>query len=145
MEAANPFPALLEHEYLVEDVDEVVLRQVHPSLLHDGEPASRALHPTETDAGRMSVRRHALGPEEAHRSHTEDLGLRSAGTWGLAVQECLDVLTRVVDDSDAPDAPAAHAFVDFRSLTVMQTRAASKRLKAKAVERGPLYVAPADA
>lgn len=142
MKALDP---LLPGEVLVEDVAELLWRQVNPTWVSDaGVPTSQAFKPGTADEGKPSVARSSKqSAEEAHRWHTEVAKRPSAGTWAVAVGECTTADLRVVDDSAADGAPAsrspAHAYWDFRPLTKGELKKASAALLMAALRRGQVF------
>jgi hypothetical protein len=129
------------------DVDELLLRQVHPSWMRDGRPSSQAWRPTKKDEGRLSVARGSLtSPQAAFEHHTQQKKLASVGTWAATVGECqTESLPTYPDPDDATPTVAAdpaHAVVDFRGCSNSQVEAKAVRLSRCAVERGCLYSAP---
>ena len=133
------FPVLTESELLLEEQLEVLRRQVHPNFVHNGTISSQAFRPTPGDTGQLSVRRESLSAEDAFKDHCDTYGLKSAGTWGVSVGEVIEAGVRTIDDSARTDAPKAHAYIDFRSLTASETQKVSKILKSRAHRRGRLY------
>ncbi len=141
----KPWVALIPGEVLVEEPDELLWRQVHPTwVTEDGVPTSQAFKPATADEDKPSVARssvHTAG--EAYRWHTETAKRKSVVTWGVAVGECVQETLRVVDDSNAEDAPPtrspAHAYLDFRSHMKGEVKLASAALLAAALRRGQIY------
>lgn len=75
-------------EVPLDDSDELLYRQVHPSWVQDGVPTSQAFGPTKKDEGKLSVDRGSLTTaKDSFRHHTGTLGLKSEGTWAIAVGE----------------------------------------------------------
>lgn len=120
---------------LLEDSDELLYRQVHPSWVQAGRPTSQAFRPTPKDAGLLSVSRGAFTTAEAaFRLHTEQKMLASAGVWSVSVGDC-GAADRPVhaDPVEVPIPDPAHAVVDFQGLNDPKAKAAAQLLKAKAV------------
>jgi hypothetical protein len=120
---------------VLQDPEELLYRQVHPSWIQAGRPTSQAFRPTSKDEGLLSVSRGACTTaEQAFRLHTEEKKLHSAGVWSVVVADCTsagrvvyaDPITHPVDD-------AAHAVVDFTGLSAAKAQAVAGVLKAKAV------------
>jgi hypothetical protein len=125
-------------ERVLDDASEVLLRQVHPSFLQDGEPSSQAFVPTPKDEGQLSIARGSLTTaESAFLHYTTVLQKDSAGTWGVTVGEASGASLNSFD-APRPDVPA-HGFIDFRSLSVNQARRKGQVLKGWARERGRIY------
>jgi hypothetical protein len=107
--------------------DEVLLRQVNPLHMEDGEPSSQAFWPhRDIDEGQLSVDRSTLTTAaNAHALFTtakpNGFGGASEGTWGLTVGECttegLSSREDPVAATAATPANPAHAVVDFAAHT----------------------------
>ncbi|MDP9411694.1 MAG: hypothetical protein M3P70_14610 [Actinomycetota bacterium] len=144
----KPWADLIAGEMLVEEPDELLWRQVHPTWVEDGIPTSQAFKPATADEDKPSVARSSVHTaEEAYRWHTETAERKSVGTWGVEVGECvIEARLRVVDDSRAQDAPPtrspAHAYLDFRSHTKGEVKLAGAALLAAALRRGQVYAPP---
>lgn len=123
---------------LLENLEELLFRQVHPEWIVDGVPSSQAFKPTPKDKGELSI---ALGSlttaDGAYAHHTNDLGFKSAGAWAVSVGEAdaidLRSFARPLDQSPA------HGFIDFRKLGRGPSEAKGKVLLAKACTRGCLH------
>lgn len=131
------------------DPDELLYRQVHPSWVKEGQPTSQAFKPTPKDDHKLSVARSTLTtPAEAFEHHTAGLGLASAGTWAVAVNEVSaepHSLPVTADPIDEPVADPAHALIEFPAepRKVIETKA--KLLLAAARARGRLHPGEAEA
>lgn len=129
--------------------DEILIRQVNPAWLDDGEPSSQSFYPwRDIDEDCMSVDRGSLtSPAAAFQLFTaarpDGFGQPSAGAWGLAVSE-VDVVglsawnDPVAATSDTPANPA-HALVEFAPFTKKQQRTLGRKLKLLAITRGRLH------
>lgn len=119
----------------LEDSEELLYRQVHPSWIQAGRPTSQAFRPTPKDAGLLSVSRGSCTTaEQAYRLHTEEKKCQSAGVWSVLVGDCAAVERTVhADPLTEPVHDAAHAVVDFTGLADPKARAVASVLKAKAV------------
>ncbi len=110
------------------DEDEDIHRQVHPSFVQAGRPSSQAFRPTPKDEGLLSVDRGSLvTAEEAYISY-QQRGHASVGVWTLRVADCSKNDLDVLEDPLPED--AAHAVVDFRQLSPTQAKVVSQLLKA---------------
>lgn len=129
----------------LDDYDEMLFRQQHPDLVRDGIPMSSVFEPKKADAGLLSVSRGArTTAEDAFVLHTKVKGLRSAAVYGVTVGECAELdLPGYEDPKVNPVPDPAHALVDFCALPRKRKERASKKLRDWALERKPLYVAPA--
>jgi hypothetical protein len=131
-------------EVVIVDDAETLYRQVHPAFIDGGRPSSQAFKPTPKDEGKLSVRHSPMSPAEAFEAHVA-AGYRTAGTWGVTVSEVRVAGLRAVDDSKTPDAPQAHAYIDFRGLGGSQVTRAAKLLAHSATLRGRLHPPPTGA
>lgn len=123
----------------IEDPDEELLRQVHPSFLHAGRPSSQAFRPTPKDAGRLSVDRGSrTTARDSFERHTARFA--SVGVWAVTVAEVTDV------DLQAHEEPLeenpAHAYIDFAGHSRNGVRRAATVLARAAADRGALYQVP---
>lgn len=128
----------------LEDLDELLLRQVPAAFLVDGRLSSQAFTPSRKDEGKLSVSRGSLTtPRAAFEHHTMALGHKSIGTWAVSVGEVVDAgLEAVSDPVESPPAPApdpSHAYVDFTGLSGGQTKARASKLAERARQRGRLW------
>ncbi len=127
------------------DDNELLLRQVHPSFVREGRLSSQAFRPTPKDQRKLSVSRGALTtPSEAHRFFTQILHLLSAGSWAVTVGEAksneLPAIAEPVDASPERTADPAHAFIDFRGVSSKNKAEAKGALLSRAAsERGRLH------
>jgi hypothetical protein len=133
----------------LDDGDELLLRQVHPSFVRDGRPSGQAFKPTKKDQGMLSVARSSVSsPADAFHLHTAVLGLPSQGTWGISVSECQRHQLKAFPDplTSPPEkvADPAHAFIDFRGLSNGRTESKATQLRNDALVRGRLHP-PGDA
>ena len=131
-------PELESCEFLLEDGDEDQWRQIHPRFL-DGDVVSREAFVGTSGASEevSTTRSSTVTAEEAYRHHSENLKLRTGGSWPVAVDEVGKVGSRVVDDSgcDGVDTPG-HSFLDLRGLSKVDRRRARTQLAAHATARG---------
>ncbi|WP_153004110.1 hypothetical protein [Microbacterium testaceum] len=121
--------------------DEVLRRQVHPTAWHPSEPKidSSAFKPRKNEPdGRISCMRAAVDPADAWKRYSGGDERRSAGTFGVRVDEASEVGCGAGDDSHEPDKPADHAFIEVRPDERSITRKA-RALAAYATARGPLF------
>ncbi|MDZ4695029.1 MAG: hypothetical protein SGI86_07735 [Deltaproteobacteria bacterium] len=128
----------------LDDGDELLFRQIHPSFVRDGRPTGQAFRPTKKDEGKLSVARSTLTTAaQAFHMHTRLLSLPSHGTWAVSVQECSQHELKVFSDplTVPPEkvADPAHAFVDFRGLSNSRTESKATQLRNEALVRGRLH------
>lgn len=120
---------------------ELLFRQAYPGWVKDGEVSSQLFKPTTKDEGKLSVARGELTTEiDAFVHHTEVLGLASAGTWAVTVEEAT-AADRESYGEPTEDDPA-HGFLDFRGLGRGPAERSAKILLASARQRGCLHPLP---
>jgi hypothetical protein len=116
----------------------LLLRQVHPNFLPEGELSSQAFYPFPKDDGKLSVYDgDQISAAASHHHYTNDLGNSSAGVWGV---DCGEVAsTGLTGQPDPiPNSPA-HACIDFGRRVDKECRKLAKKLKEFATERGCLH------
>jgi hypothetical protein len=118
------------------NAEALLLRQIHPSFLNDGEPSSAALRPTPKDQDRLSFEDgDRIAPEASWRRDTAG-ALHSAGVLGVQARACRDEdLTIDPDGEPHPE----HVSVDFTGKSSGQRKQIAKRLRDHAMRRGWLY------
>jgi hypothetical protein len=132
-------------DLLTDTTDDLLHRQVHPTNMDDGAPSYLAFLPTTKDEGLLSTSRDSvLNAEAAYRHHTGSLGLASAGSWSVSLEEVANLAADdatppihlpAIDDGD--DAHPGHVSLDFRGLATKPLRhAAAKGLRLAATSRG---------
>ena len=123
--------------------DEVLLRQIHPNCIHNGEPASDRFKPTPNDAGLMSVDRGSLTDAASSHALYISTGNQSGAVYGVTVEEFGDEVIECRDDplDSTETAPAnpAHALADYTVHVEKKWKLISKRLTQKAKARGRLH------
>jgi len=116
----------------------LMLRQIHPSFIKQGQITSQAFRPTIKDDKKLSVYDNdMITAEKAYEHYTKKLLKSSAGVMAVSVKECNELSLPVVSDSASfPE----HAFIDFSDYSYPQSEKLAKKLRQKAVERYWLYV-----
>lgn len=89
------------------------MRQVHPSQITEGRPASSTFTPTARDGGHLSSDRESLLPaKEAYEKYLAKKSLmESGGVWAVTVGEVEGLGLKSYED--AIEGNAAHALIDF--------------------------------
>lgn len=137
------WPELLEEEEELADSDEMLFRQAHPQWVQQGVPTSQLFKPTPKDEGKLSTARQSkIDAEGAYKHHVDELGLASAGTFGVNLNEVGGAGLRAVDDSCRVDMPNFHAYIDCRDRSRKDLETAAKLLTRQARERGLLFPEP---
>ena len=123
--------------------DELLFRQIHPSCMHNGAPASDRFKPQPSDGGMMSVDRGSLTTPSASHALYIGNGLQSAAVYGVAVNEFSSENIECVEDpiagTDTAVKNPAHALADYTLHEEKKWKTISKRLWRNAVGRGQLY------
>jgi len=122
----------------LDDPDELLHRQVHPSFVQHGRVGSQAFRPTQKDEGKLSISRGSCcTAEQAFLLYTRDRDLASAGVWSVTVAECRTLdLAAHAEPLDEPVVDDAHGFIDFRGLSGTLVTRLAKRLASLARDRG---------
>lgn len=125
------------------DEDEVMFRQIHPSSLQNGEPASDRFRPYASDGHLMSVDRSALITAEQSHSLYTSTGRKSAAVFGVSVREfgdeAIDCLSDPLEKTELEPANPSHALADYTKHSASQQKLIAKRLQRLAVNRGCLF------
>lgn len=122
--------------------DTLLLRQVAPAFVQNGEPSRQAFKPTQKDkiddaTYHLSVYNgDKFTPRAAFEHYAQKLGLASAGTLGVTVSECEAASTSAIEDNEPFD---GHCAIAFKNLSNNQIDKAAKKLKDAAMKRGWLY------
>ncbi len=115
----------------------LLFRQIHPSFVQNGRVTSQPFRPTPKDESLLSVYDGDLiSPEKSWLHFTTKLMQQSVGTMAVSVAECA---AENLPSRPDPDTFPEHAAIDFSGLTDKECRTKSKKLQAKALERGWLY------
>lgn len=128
---------------VLNDGAEMLFRQIHPSLMHNGEPASNRFVPSALDEGLLSVDRSSLTTAEGSHALYTSSGRESAAVFGLLVDELQSVQVVCRSDPTGPNPPhpanPAHALADYTALPIGSLKNLGKRLKRLALLHGQLY------
>lgn len=116
----------------------LLLRQVHPQWLKDGEVLSIAFRPFPKDDGLLSVYDGDLiAPENSVSHFTGTLGYQSSGVWAVTVREAETCALPARAETEGYF--LEHAVIDFTAHAAKEQKAKSKILATKAEERGCLF------
>lgn len=116
----------------------VLLRQVHPSFIPDGQLTSQAFMPFPKDQGKLSVYDgDQITAAAAFDHYTANLGNAAAGVWGVTCGEVTSCGLAGLPDP-LEDFPS-HAVIDFTAEPERNFRKLAKKLKVYALARGCLY------
>jgi len=129
---------LIPGEFVVEDDNEKLFRQVHPKFLDTaGTITSQVFELNSGDAGMLSVTRSSIVSAAKATTDYIESGLASAGVVALTVGEANSEDAPAIDDSEARTVPDGHAYLDFRSSGLPKGKA--RRLKNVAASRDWAY------
>jgi len=116
----------------------VLLKQVHPEFIPEGNLSSQAFVPFPKDEGTPSYYDGDLiSPEDSHRHYTKTFALESHSVWGVSSGEV--TAEGLTCRPDPQENSPAHAVVDFSGQPAKTFRKLAKKLKARAIARGCLY------
>jgi hypothetical protein len=121
--------------------EDLLHRQVHPSWLQAGRPASLAFRPSPKDKKQLSVDLGRLvTAQQSFEAFTQVGGFVSAGVWSVSENEARVVGVPVVPDPiKVPYDNPAHALIDFRERSNSKIHAAAQQLARFASDRGCQY------
>lgn len=123
------------------DLKELLHRQVHPEFVQDGSLSSQAFHPFPSDNGKLSVDRDAIASaQNSYELHVNNKKLASAGTWSVSVGECLELeLPPISDPVEEPVSNLAHCLIQFDDHSRSQRKKRAKKLRDSAAKRGATF------
>jgi hypothetical protein len=115
----------------------LLLRQVHPSFIHDGKVSSQVFRPTPKDEERLSVDNGDLiSPYDAWARYTAQPTCHSVGILAVSHGDCVEQELAVVEDADPyPE----HCIIVFSSFSKSKIEQKAKILKVAAERRGWLF------
>jgi len=120
------------------NAETLLLRQVHPDFIPDGQLTSQAFMPFPKDKGKLSVYDgDQISAAESHQHYTQVLLNASESAWGVT---CAEVAKTNLTSESAPlkNFPA-HALIDFTIHPPNSFRKLAKKLKEFALTRGRLH------
>lgn len=116
----------------------LLLRQVHPKFVQNGQILDLAFRPFPKDEGLLSVYDgDMITAEDSFKHYTGSLNRKSSGVWAVTVSEAQDCALQVRPDVEGffPE----HAVIDFTGHLEKEQKAKSKILASKAAARGFLF------
>ena len=117
--------------------DTLLLRQIHPSFLHNGVASSQAFRPTPKDESKLSAYDgDQITAQMSWEHYTSQLTLESAGVMAITVGECKQLALNAIAD---PAPFKEHCLIDFSEHSESEIKKKSKSLKASAGKRNWLY------
>lgn len=128
---------------LLQQPDEMLYRQVHPSWLREGRITSQVFNPFPKDKGLLSVTREEMTTAEATYSLFTSRGFFSVGVVAVKVEECSQTALEAYHDPEdkAGFEDPAHSVIDFRALINLdkERKRRAQVLADKAKQRGFIY------
>lgn len=122
---------------LIQDQNELLHRNAHPSFIHDGRPSSQVFSLKTSDEGKLSTQQNKKAtPQVAYQRYTAR-GFESGGVWSITVAECLQYNLRGYDDPIEDD--DSHCIIDLTAYNSTQARKLTDKLASKARTRGCQY------
>jgi hypothetical protein len=116
----------------------LLLRQVHPTFVQNGEIGVVAFRPNDNDKGLLSVYDGDMITAENSFNHwTDSLKKKSVGVLAVTVEECTSV--KLPSVSSPSEDNASHAHIDFTEFEKKDQRTKTKALLAFAVARHWLF------
>lgn len=116
----------------------LLLRQVHPNFIAEGQVSSQAFVPFPKDENKLSLYDgDQISASDSYLHYTEQLRFQSAGVWAVTCEEAaqLNLPSKPDPLEDFPQ----HALIDFTSHPATSHRKLAKRLREFAVARGCLH------
>lgn len=128
----------VDQAYLLTAQGELMMRQCHPTLLHNGRPWSGIFTPTSADSGHLSADRGTLiTAKAAYENYLAAKQLAAAGgTWAVTVGE-FDAIGLPCYRDPIPN-NNAHATIDFTCMAQSDWKSLGKRAFRHAFDRGCL-------
>lgn len=119
----------------------VLLRQVHPNFVLDGQLSSQAFFPFPKDKSHLSVYDgDQISAVDAYDHYVNFLRNQSCGVWGVTQLEITGVGLEA--KADALNDFPSHAVIVFADVSEKECRKLAKKMRALAVARGCLHSAP---
>ena len=117
----------------------LLLRQVHPSFMQDGQITSQVFRPTPKDENKLSVYDgDMIAPEASHEHFCRHANCTSCGVMAISQEECNSQDLSVREERNPyPE----HCTIDFSTLSKGQIEKKAKLLKRFAENRGWLFCA----
>jgi hypothetical protein len=120
------------------EVNNILLRQIHPSFCQNKEITSQAFLPSPKDQGTLSVYDGTIiTPLDSYRHYTQFYNLESIGVWGVDNSEISQI--GLASFPEPLEESPAHAVIDFNSASPKRWRQLARNLKFFAMNRGCLY------
>lgn len=129
-------------EHKLTSVGTLLMRQVHPSQMQEGRPASRSFTPNDADGGHLSADDDTfVSPKIAYERYLAAKNLEKAGgTWAVSVGEFAEL--GLSSYADPLENNSAHVLVDFTTAgNPKQYGILGKAAYSKAILRGRLFPA----
>jgi hypothetical protein len=128
----------------LENHDELLHRNVHPSWMDDGKPSSLAFSPSAKDEGKLSVDREKVDTAKASfLRHTDEKGLQSSAVFSVSAGEFrnqnIDCFEDPISAEEGAVENLAHCYADYSGLSKKQAKLTARRIRDAATKRGRTY------
>ncbi|MCR2816485.1 hypothetical protein [Microbacterium jiangjiandongii] len=135
---------LADGELLMDDVGELIYRQITEHMMDGDQVASAAFGPYPVDNGMPSYSRSSVvDAQEARDWHNLYATSASLSVWAVSVGEVVETDRPTIDDSGTP-VPAGksrapgHCYIDFRGLQPAMRKSVRGQLWFFAMDRGEI-------
>ena len=116
----------------------ILLRQVHPDFIPEGQLTSQAFMPFPKDEGKPSVYDgDQISAADSYKHYTQVLANKAHSVWGVTCAEVSEI--GLTSAPDPKEKFPSHAVIDFTAHPEKSFRKLAKKLKAVAIVRGSLY------
>ncbi|MCP9491403.1 MAG: hypothetical protein MSC31_16245 [Solirubrobacteraceae bacterium MAG38_C4-C5] len=124
-------------EFVLEDDAERLWRQVHPEFVQGHVVLAGAFVGTPTARSKVSTVRSSVRTAKQAFDHHTTLGLTSAGSWAITVDEMNVAGCQAIDDAacEGVETPG-HSYIDMRGLSKPARKLARATLAQRATQRG---------
>jgi hypothetical protein len=129
----------------LDQLGEVLFRQIHPNSMEGDEPASDRFRPSASDENKLSVDRSSLTTAaDAHAQYVAS-GRKSVAVFGVSVgqfaAEDIPCEEDPIKASETEPENLSHALADYSAHSTPHQKVVAKRLKRLALARGCLHPA----
>lgn len=115
----------------------LLLRQIHPAFIQNGEVSSQAFRPTAEHQFKLSVYNGDLIEAKPSWVHFTTIGNnQSAGVQAITISECQAI---ELPAEASPEVFAEHCHIDFGGFGSSKISQKSRLLRDRAVKRGWLF------
>ena len=117
--------------------DSLLLRQIHPTFVQNGDVTSQAFRPTEEHQFKLSAYNGDLiEAKSACEHYTATQQKETVGVLAVTVSECTSL---ELPTAESPEVFPEHCHVDFNNLARKKVEQKGKLLRDRAIKRGWQY------